>query len=447
MLTLLKQLVEVVGGWPLILYVIVIGIIYTIALRFIQLRRFAYAWRLTLFPPKTAGTVGEGGITPIRAFVNALSTSVGNGSLAGMATAVHTGGPGAALWVVVFGVVLMAVRFVEVYVSVWLSKSSSGKDRTLGGPMLYLQEVPAGKYLAYIYAACCFAMGLTLAAAMQSNSIALSANATWGISRQLIAVLIGSFVLYVLLGGGERVSRVTAKLVPLNLAAFCIASISLLIYHVSSLPGALALIWHSAFNPMAPIGALAGFSVVQAVRLGMARSIMATESGLGSAAIMFGFMKDTNALKNGLMSMLTTLISTCVCFVVALCIVVSGVWKTAPSLDSTALTGAAFETVFCRFGSMLVTLLSLGFGISVMAGYTYIGRMTWLFLTHGQWIPVFVVLYAGSAIIGSVADASIVWSVADVPIIGMLFVNLFGLLYLLPRIVRNVQKDEKALSA
>lgn len=438
----LNNLLDFIKGWPLILYVMSIACLYTIMLRVIQIRRFADAWKLTLFPPKSQGEVGkQGQATPIQAFINTLSSSVGNGSLAGMATAVNMGGPGAAFWVLVCGIIMMAVRFAEVYVSVYFSNRAP-RNQMLGGPMLYLKLVPGGNVLAYIYAACCLSMGLALGAGMQANSIAVSVADTWHIQPVVTGAVIVAFVLYVLLGGSERVSKVTGKLVPLNLAIFFTGSISLLIAHRAVLAGALSLIWKSAFTPVAPVGALAGFAVQQAIRLGMTRSVMATESGLGSAAILFGFMDSKQAMKNALMSMLTTFISTGVCFMVALCIVVSGAWQTG--LNGTALTGAAFKTVFCSWGGLIVSFLSIGFGMSVMTAYAYIMRITWLFLTGGRWVAVFMALYVGFAAVGSVAKIDLIWNASDIPVALMLFINLFGLLYLLPVVVRNVYADEAA---
>jgi alanine or glycine:cation symporter, AGCS family len=426
-------------SWPLIIYVAVVGVIYTVALHGIQFRRFVESWRVTLFPPTSAAAkAGSNKTTPIQAFINTLSTGVGNGSIAGMATAIYAGGPGAAFWVLVFGMLLMAVRFAEVYISV-LYGARTGKHTLLGGPMLYLKAVPGGKVLAYVYGMACLGLGLSLASCMQANSIAQSIQNAWGVSTYATAVVLMLFILYVLFGGGERVSMVTSKLVPLNLAIFFLSTFSVLAYHAAALPGALKLIIESAFTPVSAIGGVLGFSVVQAVRLGMSRSTMATEAGLGTAAILFGFTGSSSAVKDGLMSMVSTFISSLICFIVALCIVVSDVWHTG--LNGTPLTSAAFNTVFCSFGGYLVSFLSLSFGISVMVGYVYISRATWLFLTGGRWPLGITILYTASVGIGSILTIGLVWGVAEVVIAVMLLINLFGLLWLLPEIRRNLARD------
>jgi AGCS family alanine or glycine:cation symporter len=432
-------------SWPLIIYVSIIGVIYTIAFKGIQFRRFFYSWRITLFPPKAlTSTPGQKGDTsPLQAFINTLSTGVGNGSIAGMGIAIFAGGPGATLWALVFGVLLMAVRLAEVYLSV-LYGSRQKSSSVLGGPMLYLKAAPFGTILAYTYAIACLFLGLSLGSSMQANSIAVILDATWAIKPIITAIPLTLFILYVLLGGAKRVGQVTSKLVPLNLAVFFLSTISLLIFHYASLYDALALIWHSAFHPTAAIGGVLGFSVQQAIRLGMLRSIMATESGLGTAAILFGFTGGTSPLKDALMSMIGTFISAVVCSLVGLCIVVSGVWSSG--LNSTALTGAAFSTVFCKAGGAIVSFLSLSFGISVMVGFVYITRAVWLFLTNGRYPSVFVLLYAGSVALGAVAKIMLIWNIADIVTAVMLVVNLFGLLCLMPEAVRIVSREENQLS-
>ncbi len=432
-------------GWPLIAYVAMVGLAYTIALRAIQFRYFFYSCYITLFPSEhqdKSGKIGGPATTPIQAFINTLSTGVGNGSLAGMATAIHAGGPGAAFWVLAFGVLLMAVRFVEVYISV-IYAAKTDRPMLLGGPMLYLKSVPGGKVLSFVYAISCLCLGLTLGSCMQANSIAVSAYATWGTSTYITSALLTLFILYVLCGGSDRVSQVTSKLVPFNLAIFFLASFSLLIYHWSGLFEAMRLIFVSAFNPVSAIGGMLGFSVQQAIRLGMTRSVMATESGLGTAAILFGFTGSNAAIRDACMSMLSTFISSLICFMLAVCIVVSGVWTTG--LDSTALTGAAFNTVFCSFGGYLVSFLSLSFGVSVMVGYVYITRATWMFLTGGRFIYGITILYAASVAIGALVKVGVVWGAAEIVTAIMLCINLFGLLWLLPEVIQRLTYDEKRL--
>jgi alanine or glycine:cation symporter, AGCS family len=422
-------------GWPLMIYVVGASIIFTIAFHAVQFRYFFSAWKTTLFPPQHS-PLKAGHMTPIQAFINTLSSSIGNGSLAGMATAVYAGGPGAAFWVIIFGFLLMAVRFAEVYTSTLYGTSTTANRSTLGGPMLYLKYVIGGNVLSYCYAIFCLLFGLFTGNAMQANSIRLSVATTWGVPPLASAIMLLLFVLYVVCGGAPRIIKASDRIVPIKVGVFFVASFVILIFHYASLWQAIILIVSSAFKPLALAGGVIGFTVQQAVSYGLFRSIVATESGLGTAAILFGFTGSDKPMTSGFMGMIGTFVSTLVCFLVALCIVVSGVWNTG--LNSTALTIAAYNTVFGSFGGWIVSFLSISFGVGVLVTYAYIVRAAWLFLTNGRFEFMFIFLYSFFCFAGALMTVEIVWDIINIANGGLLLINLFGLLYLLPRIRKDV---------
>jgi alanine or glycine:cation symporter, AGCS family len=423
-----------VSGLPLLLFVVGVSIICTIAFHWIQFREFAEAWKVTL-APSTSTTAGE--MTPFQAFVNTLSASIGNGSIAGVATAVYAGGPGSAFWIVFFGLILMAVRFAEVYASAWYgAHTRDGRSSGLGGPMLYLRDVTGGCYLAPLYAISCVFFGLTVGNAVQTNSIALSMQTAWGISPLLVASVLLFFVAYILLGGAARIIAASDTIVPVKVTVFFVSACIILVYHYAALPGAFALIIKSAFSSSAFAGGVFGFSVLSAIQYGMQRSVMATESGLGTIAILFGFTGNADPVRSALMGMIGTFVSTIVCFLVALCIIVSGVWHNG--LTSTQLTISAFNTVFGIYGGWIVSFLSVSFGVGVLVAYAYITRAAFLYLTNGRWDNLFVILYCAAAFFGSITTATTIFAAADIPQALLLFINLFGLLCLLPRLRKTL---------
>jgi len=441
---LFSHLADVILGWPLIIYVICIGIICTVLFRFIQIRYFAKAWQWTLKPSKAEMTTAtHADMSPLQAFINTLNISVGNGSLAGMATAVYSGGPGAALWVVIISILLMAVRYAEVYLASYFAAKKPG-HYGIGGPMLYLRSAIGGKYLAYAYAFLCALFGFAMASIMQSNSIRLTVERTWHIPPYLIGALLMIFLGYVVIGGAQRVVAISEKLVPIKVGVFFVSSFIILIYHFREIVPALKLIITSGLSSQAILGGVAGYTVQQAMRFGMVRSINATESGLGTAAIFFGGTKSTTPVKDSIMTMLSTFVSMCVCFLVALCIVASGVWNNG--LQSTALTSSAYETVFGSIGQWIVTFLSITFGVGVMVSYVYITRESWLTVTGGRFVALFGVLYAASAFAGALMDVGLVWAIADWINGGLLLINLFGILCLLPLILAGLREFEKKQS-
>jgi alanine or glycine:cation symporter, AGCS family len=434
---LVDQLVTILLGWPLLLYVLSISIICTIAFAFIQLRYFFYAWRITLFPaPETVHTEGiPADMTPLQAFINTLSSNLGNGSIAGMATAIYSGGPGAAVWVVLIGLLLMSVRFAEVYLSTYFgatAKSTSG----IGGPMLYLKSVAGGTYLAPTYAFLCLLFSLLIGNAMQTNSIRISLQTTWNIPPLVSAFLMLLFIMYIIFGGARRIVAASETIVPIKVATFFISSIIVLVYHYATLIPALTLMIKSAFQPMALGGGALGFTVQQAMRYGILRSTMATESGVGTAAILFSATGSKEPVKDGIISMLSTFISTLVCFIVAWCIVASGVWDNGST--STALTIAAYETVFGWISGWVVSFLSVSFGMGVLVSFAYITREAWLSVTGGKFEKLFCFVFCAVAFIGAIINATFVFKLGDFIIAAMLVINLFAIVYFLPLITKSI---------
>lgn len=417
-------------GWPLMIYVVTISIFYTVVLRGIQFRYFFTALKSAVAPSQKESQP-EGNVTPFQAFINTINSNLGNGSIAGMGNAIFIGGPGAALWVVIFGFILMAVRFAEVYISTVYGANATEKT-ALGGPMLYLKDVPGGAYLPYIYAFFCTIFGLVGGNAMQANSIAVSLTSTWGINPLWSAIALLFFVLYILFGGAQRIVKISVSIVPVKVIVFLVSTITVLLFHYKSIWAALSLIVKSGFGLHAFGAGVVGFSLQQVIATGMARSIFATESGLGSAAILFGSTGNDDAIQNGFMGMVSTFISTCVSFIVALCIVVSGVWGIG--LDGTALTIASFDTAFGVYGGWIVSFLSISFGFGVLVSYAYVVRSVWLFLTNNRFSQFFIILYSLCAFGGALATIELVWDLCNISIAGVLFINLYGLVMLLPKI-------------
>jgi len=431
-----ENIISYILGWPLIIYVISISAICTTALYFIQFRYFIKSWKLTLFPetPKIE-TQEKFDMTPFQAFVNTLSTSLGNGSIAGMATAIYSGGPGAAFWVLVVGIITMALRFSEIFLSTYFRNKTKEKS-SIGGPMLYLKSVIGGKTLSWIYALFTLCYGLIVGCAMQANSVRISAETTWGLKPITVAIALLLFVLYVIVGGAPRIVKISNKIVPLKVGLFFSSTLFILIYHFKSIIPALKIIINSAFSPTAMAGGAIGFSVQQAIRFGMIRNINATESGLGTAAIFFSSTGSKKPVETGIMSMLITFISTIVCFLICLCIVASGVWDSG--LTSTALTISAYQTVFGSFAGLIVSFLSITFGLGVVVAFVYVSKECWMFLTKRKFGYIFDTLFCLFTFAGALMKVDIVWSAGDIINASMLAINLFGILYLLPLIRKKV---------
>lgn len=417
-------------GWPLIIYILVIGIVCTIACGFPQVRYFWYACR-SIFHPIDDDTSISSDMTPLQAFMNTLSTNLGNGSLAGVATAMYAGGPGAAVWIVIIGFLLMSVRFAEVYLSIYFSLHTPHRG-TLGGPMLYLRGIMGGRYAAKIYGILCVVFSFLIGNAMQANSIRISLETTWGISPLVTATILTLFVVYVVMGGAKRVVVLSDRIVPLKVITFFSTSFIVLAYNYNLLIPALSLMISSAFSPLALTGGMIGFTVQQAMRFGISRSIFATEAGLGTAAIIFSSTGSTQPVRDGIISMLSVFISTLVCFIIALCIVATGVWDNG--MTSTALTIASFETAFGRFSGWIISFLSISFGVGVLVTFVYVTREAWLSVTNGRFLLLFYCMFCCVSFVGAIVEPNTIFDLGEIVNGGMLLINLFGIVCLLPLI-------------
>lgn len=426
-------------GWPLIILFIGVGVAATYMLNFAQFRYFLKSWKLLLFPDKKST---DGHMTQTQAFINALNTSVGNGSLAGMAVAVSLGGPGAAFWIFVLGVFSLIIRYCEVTLSNMFD-GAVGKDGVLGGPMIYLKKVPGGKVLAYAYAFFCLLLSFFSGNAMQCNSVRLALERVITVDKTVVALILFAFVIYVMLGGAKRIIYLSERIVPLKVGLFFLSAIIILGYNFTGIFAALRLIVTSAFGYKPVIAGAVGYSMIEALRYGISLPLNATESGLGTAAILFGSTGSKSPVEDGIMSMASAFISNyLVCFVLTLMFVVTGVWNSG--LTSSALTVASYETVFGQFGGLIVTFLSVAFGIGVLVSYVFIARECWSFLTNGRWLVAYAVIYCLFALGGTVLDAKIVWNAINVVNAGLLAINLYAIAILLPKIKKELKSYEKS---
>lgn len=425
---LLMNINDAIWGLPLIVFIVGVGVTATVRLYFIQFRKFFSSWKLIL--AKEEGSTGE--ISPFQAFLKVLSSSLGNGALAGIAVAMHAGGPGAAFWIFVFGFIAMILRFAEVCLATSFSAIST-TGRVLGGPFLYLQQLPGGKYLPSIYAVMCLCYGFFSGTAMQCNSIVNALTEVVDVSPFVIASLLTVFILYTLLGGSKRIIKANSIIVPLKVILFFFFCTGVLLYHWAAIPAALLLIVKAAFNPQAVVGAAAGLSVIRVFSLSVTKVINASEAGLGTAAVIYGSTGSKNPLHDSLTAMLGTFISlNLVCFMVALSIVASG--ALASGQTGAALTSIAFQSVFGVFGGWIVTLLSILFGIGVFVAYGYVGRQCWFFLTNDRFEHAFTFIFCALSFWGAVSDVPVVWATIDIINAGNLIINLSAILYLLPYI-------------
>jgi len=417
-------------GWPLLLIIMGVGILATLATNFVQVRYFFTAWRLLLFPKKSElGAQKGAALTPFQAFLGALGTSVGNGNIAGIATAIAYGGPGAGVWILFAGFIGMALRFAEVYLGVHFDKYEMRGVR--GGPIAYLSHLPGKKFMPYVFALLFYFYALTSGNAMQANAIGDAVYSTWGINKWIIASGITLFLMYAIMGGAKRILRFSDILTPFKVLVFFVSAIIVLTYHYQMIVPTLKLIFSSAFSYQAVAGGAAGFTLQQIIKNGFARTFNSTEAGFGVAASFFGASGSQKPVNDSIISMIGVFISTCfVCFLVAMVVVASGVWNNGAI--GSALAVSAYQTVFGSYGGWVVTFVAASFGLGVMVAFLFIGKTGFFFLTNGRGEKWFYIIFCIVAFLGTKTKVEMIWDINDLVNGILLLINLYAIVFFMP---------------
>jgi AGCS family alanine or glycine:cation symporter len=433
--------------WPAIVILLFgCGVIITIASGFIQIRKLPEAIKLI-----ARGAVGKdkqegkGDITPFQALMTALSATVGNGNIAGVATAIFIGGPGAIFWMWLTAVFGMATKYAEAVLGqVFRVENEDGTFS--GGAMYYCREGirwrPAGKFLGAFFAVAGAVTAILGTGNMaQSNSMTLSMLEQFKLEQGtdaylwasvfmglVICVLVGA----VILGGVKRIGAVAEKLVPTMILLYFGGAITIILMNAARVPWAIGVIVGSAFTGSAALGGFAGASMVYAIRYGVSRGVLSNESGLGSASIAHGAARTDNPVRQGAVAMMGTFIDTIiVCSLTALVIVLSGAMETG--YNSIALTRAGFESQLGLLGGTVVSLGSFLFGFSTLLGWCYYGEQCIRYLLGSWVIRPYRVIFIFFLFMGAILQGrylQIVWNIGDISNAFMAFPNLVGLILL-----------------
>lgn len=429
-------------SWPLLAGVFLASIFVSLQLRFVQFRYFFSSIRMLFASSSQDGAASKksGELTAFQAFINTLGANIGNGSLGGVPVAICSGGPGAIFWLLVMSTFAVALRYAEVYLGMaFIGKHRFGSAK--GGPMLYLSLLPGGFILSYLFALFCFGYAIFAGNIIQCNTVGLALQKTWSIDPYYTAFFVLAFILYILVGGSARVVAFLDKLVPFKVALFVGSCLIVLLYNYQAIPHAFALIWQGAFSPQAFIGGSFAYALQTVMTVGLQRSVLIHEAGLGTAAVAFGSTTGQFAVKDSILSMLSVYINThVICLMIGLALLTTGVWNNGET--SSAMVVSAYETVFGSFGGWMISFLTINFGVSVLISYAYLGKICWNFLTGGKFMFVFPVIYAAAAFFGTYMTVGIVWQLADIVNAGLLIVNILGLIWFMATIRKGLRDFE-----
>ncbi len=436
---LLNNLVNSVNGlvWgpPMLVLILGTGFILMILLKFMPLRRlgtgFAYIWR-----GRDKGDETTGEISPFQALMTCLAATVGTGNIAGVATAIFLGGPGALFWMWCTALVGMATKYCEVVLAVhYREKDDRGEH--VGGPMYAIKNGLGKKWLWLGGAFAIFGglAGFGIGNMVQVNSMAHALQTTFNVPLWITGLATMVVVGLVILGGIKRIGKVAAALVPFMCVAYIIAGIVVLVVNVDAIPTAFNLIFTHAFTPIAATGGFAGAAVMAAIRFGVARGIFSNEAGLGTAGIAQAAGTTTSSVRSGIIGMMGTFIDTIIiCSITGLAIICSGVWTSGES--GAALSAAAFEQAMPGIGGAVLTVALVVFAFTTILGWSYFGEKCWEFMVGTKAIWPFRVIWVLAVPFGAVAQLDFAWLLADTLNGLMAIPNLISLLLLSPVVVK-----------
>lgn len=431
-MSVFEQTIDAINGlvWGPIMLTLLLGtgIFLTIGLRGMTITRIPYAFKQLLKGRKASG---EGEISPFNALMTALSSTVGTGNIAGVATAIGIGGPGALFWMWCTALVGMATKYAEAVLAVnYRETDAAGKK--VGGPMYYIKNGLGKRWkpLAFLFALFGALAGFGLANTVQSNTVSQVLFNNFQIPTVASGLVMALLVALVLLGGIQRIAQVAGKLVPLMTVIYLVSTLLILLMNVTEIPAALVFIVDSAFNGTAATGGFAGATVMLALRMGVSRGIFSNESGLGSAPIAHAAAATNSPVRQGTIAMLGTFIDTLIiCTMTGLVLIVTDVWNS--DLQGAAMTLQVFDSSL-PFGGDILSLCIALFAFTTMLGWSYYGERCAQFLLGPKVVLPFRVLWVVGIFLGTQMSLGLVWKMSDA-LNGMMAIpNLIALLLLSP---------------
>jgi AGCS family alanine or glycine:cation symporter len=427
---------RVIWGPGMLFLLLGTGVFLTIGLRGMTISRIPYAFGQLLQGRKGSG---DGEISPFNALMTALSSTVGTGNIAGVATAIGIGGPGALFWMWCTALVGMATKYAEAVLAVNY-RETDAEGKKVGGPMYYIKNGLGRRWrpLAFLFALFGSLAGFGLANTVQSNTVSQVLLNNFNIPTIVSGVLMSLMVALVLLGGIKRIAQVAGKLVPLMTIIYLLSTMVILLINMTEIPAAFLLIIDSAFNGTAATGGFAGATVMLALRMGVSRGIFSNESGLGSAPIAHAAAETNSPVRQGTIAMLGTFIDTLIiCTMTGLVLIVSGAWDS--DLEGAAMTLMVFDSEL-PFGGNILSLCIILFAFTTMLGWSYYGERCAQFLLGPRVVMPFRVLWVIGVFVGTQMSLGLVWKMSD-SLNGMMAIpNLIALLLLSPVVFKLTQE-------
>ncbi|TWI56167.1 alanine/glycine:cation symporter family protein [Halalkalibacter nanhaiisediminis] len=446
-LAIINEISSFIWGPPLLILIVGTGIFLTFRLSFLQFSTLPYALKLAF--SRNQDKNSEGDISHFQSLMTALAATVGTGNIAGVATAVVIGGPGAVFWMWLSALFGMATKYAEAILAVkYREKGPNGE--MAGGPMYYLEKGLGQKWLGVVFAVFAAIAAFGIGNTVQSNSVAHVVESNWGINPWLTGIIMAIFTGLVILGGIRSIGRVVAFIVPLMALFYVIAGLVLIFSNLSLVPGAIGLIFSDAFTGQAVAGGAIGI----VIQYGVARGVFSNEAGLGSAPIAAAAARTDYPGRQALVSMTQVFIDTIViCSITGITLVMGNLYTNGET--GAALTSATFEFFLGPIGSVIVAIGLIFFAYSTILGWSYYGEKSFVYLFKSQTsIVIYRILFVIAVVLGAGASLDLVWGIADIMNGLMAIPNLIGLLGLsgvvvaeTHRFLKQMKEEKKQNSA
>jgi len=419
----LADVIQSAADWFFMPWVVIVllgtGLLLTIRTGVVQVRRFRDACQVAFVRRGS----GEGALTPFQSFMTSLAASIGTGNIAGVATAIVSGGPGALFWIWVYGFVATSIKFAEAVLGVTYREARG--DVTRSGPMYYLRDGLKSPALAWTFAFVAAVAALTTTPFTQPNSIALVLDTVVGIPRVVSGIVIAVLTWLVIIGGIKAIGRAAEKLSPLKVSLYLIGGLIVIVTHASRIPSVLSLIVDSAFSMRAAAGG--GLGIVIAMRYGIARGIYANEAGYGTAAVAYGTAKSERPVQQGLNAVIEVFIVSFVTSTIsAMTILLTGVWQSG--VTSSAAVAAAFDTSMPGIGGYVVAFCVFLFGYTTLIGWAYYGEQFFEYILGRKVTVPYRWIFCLLIPFGAISRVEVVWAWGDLMNALQVFPNLIGVI-------------------
>lgn len=439
-------------GMPSILLLAGTGLFLTFVVKGLQFRKLGYAFKLAFINDKNDFENSKGDVSNFKALMTSLAGMIGNGNIAGVATAITLGGPGALFWMWLVGLLGMATKYAEALLAQkFRVKNAHGEYSS--GPMYYIERGLGLKWkpLAIAFAFFGAFAALGIGNSVQSNTIADVVKNSFHINGWITGIILVILTGLIVFGGIKRISNVAGVFVPMMAILYIGASLLILALNYDQIIPAFGLVFKYAFTPVSAAGGFIGVVVGQAIQHGASKGMFSNEAGLGTIALIAGNARTSHPVRQALVAMTGTFIVTIiVCTMTGLVLLVTGFWDPSggllsgvthdPNLEAGALTSAAFSSTLGVIGEYIVSISVIFFGFSTIIGWYVYGIKCFEYLFGVNHLRVYGFIYVAATFVGTIANLTTVWAFADMANALMMIPNLIGLLFLF-KIVKEETED------